>query len=174
VVLVDLKHIFDNYTAFTEMKVNLKTDIAVAENDIKARREKVAQMTAQLKQMQKGAPNYQALEEAITKEQTEINLRITQGRRKFATQEAQVAFTIYKAVLEEVAAYCRRNGVRLAMQHDGKPLTEEDQAQVFQALQHQVLYADPSLDITQLILEQLNRRHAARNAVPGGQPGPRR
>jgi Skp family chaperone for outer membrane proteins len=166
VVLVDVNHILKNCTALTEMQADLKTAVAVAENEVKARAENKKQMLEQLKQLQKGTPQYQQLEDAITKETTEINLRLTQGRRKFAQQEAQNFHAVYRSILAEVAAYCRQHGVRLAIKHDGKPLSEEDFANVFQSIQHHVLYADPGIDITQLILEQLNRRHAARNAGP--------
>lgn len=175
VVLVDISQIFKNYAGFTEMQADLKTALAVAENDIKRRSEQRKPLVLRLKQLRKGTPEYESLDDAITKQTTEINVLVSQGRRKFATREAQTLLTIYKTILAEVSLYCRSHGVRLALQYNGTPLTESDYPQIYKKIHRRVLYSEPSIDITRVILDRLNRQHSARNAGrPRGNQVPRR
>ena len=74
-----------------------------------------------------------------------------------------------------LAAFCRRNGVRVALVYKSKALNDDDFTQIAAKLQQPVLYAEPSIDITAYILEQLNARYAQRGGVqPPGQSVPRR
>jgi len=175
VVLVDVSQIFKNYAGFTEMQADLKAALAVAESDVHRRTEQRKQLVLRLKQLRKGTPKYESLDQTITKQTTEINVLVSQGRRKFATREAQTLLAVYKSILVEVSNYCRTHGVRLALQYNGTPLTDTDYSQIYQKIHRPVLYSDPSIDIPRVIIDRLNRQHSARNAGrTGGAHGPRR
>src|SRR5262249_39159805 len=169
VVLVDLSLILQKYTGFTEMKADLQTALQVAENEIVKLRDEAKKKLGELKLAQKGTPQYQQIQDDITRLQVEINTRVQTGRKDLGEQEAKMFLSVYKAVQDEVSTFCRRNGVRVALQYDSKPLTDEEAGQVVQRIQQTVLYAEPSVDITQMVLDQLNARYAQRQ---GGQaPG---
>jgi Skp family chaperone for outer membrane proteins len=174
VVLVDLSHIFQKYAGFTEMEADLKTAVTVAEAEIGKLREDVKKKLADLKLAQKGTPQYQQFQDDITKLQVEINTRVTNGRKDFADQEAKIIYSVYKQVQDEVALFCRRNGVRVALQYKSKSLNEDDFTQVLTKIQQPVLYAEPSVDITNYVLEQLNARYAQRTGGQTPGTGPRR
>jgi Skp family chaperone for outer membrane proteins len=166
VVLVDLSLIFQKYAGFTEMRADLQTAVDVAEKEIGRLRDEAKKKLSELKVAQKGTPQHQQLQDDITRLQVEINTRVSNGRKDFAGQEAKIFFSVYKQVQDEVATFCRRQGVRVALQYNSKPLTEDDGAELLQRIQQPVLFAEPTVDITNYVLEQLNARYAQRQ---GGQ-----
>jgi Skp family chaperone for outer membrane proteins len=168
VVLVDLSIIYQKYVGFTEMEADLKTAVHVAETEIVKLREEAKKKLDALKLTQKGTPQYQQVENDLTRLQVEINTRIANGRKDLADQEGKIIYSVYQAVQEEVAAFCRRNGVRVALQYKSGALSDEDVAKVMVRVQQPVLYAEPSIDITQYVLDQLNARYAQRQR--GGVP----
>jgi Skp family chaperone for outer membrane proteins len=174
VVLVDLSVIFQKYAGVTEMEADLKTAVQVAEAEIGKLREDTRKKLADLKLAQKGTPQYDQLQSDITRLQVEINMRATTGRKELADQEAKIIYGVYKLAQDEVANFCRRNGVRVALQFKSKALNEDDYTQLVAKLQQPVLYAEPSIDITPYVLEQLNARYAQRGGQAPGAPGPRR
>jgi Skp family chaperone for outer membrane proteins len=169
VVLVDLSYIFQKYAGFTEMKADLETAVGVAEAEIGKLRDDAKKKLAELKVAQKGTPQYQQTQDDITRLQVEINTRVASGRKDFADQETKMIYDVYRLVQDEVANFCRRSGVRVALLCKSKSVNEEDVTQVLQKIQQPVLYADPSLDITTYVLDQLNARYAQRQGgrVPG-------
>jgi outer membrane protein len=175
VVLVDLTVVFKNYAGITEMKADLNTAVKVAEEEINKMREEARKKLAELKLAQKGTPQWDQLQTDINRLQVEITTRATTGRKELMDQEAKIIYSVYKMVQDEVANFCRRNGVRVALRYESKSLMEDDFTQLAAKLQQPVLYAEPSIDITNYILEQLNARYAQRNGgqVPGT-TGPRR
>ncbi len=173
VVLVDLSHIFQKYTGMTEMEADLKTAVQVAATEISNLREEARKKLATLKEAQKGTPQYDQLQTELTRLQVEISTRTTTGRKELADQEAKIIYSVYKLVQDEVANFCRRNGVRVALVH--RVMNEDDFTQIAAKLQQPVLYAEPSIDITTYILDQLNTRYAQRGGGPTpGQGVPRR
>jgi len=162
VVLVDLSIIFQKYAGFTEMEADLKTAVQVAEADIAKFREEVKKKYGELKELQKGTPQYQQLQDEIMRLQVEINTRVSTGRKEFADQEAKIIYDVYKLVQDEVANFCRQRGVRVALQYKSKVLNEDDFTQVLAKIQQPVLYAEPAIDITGYVLDQLNARYAQR------------
>ncbi len=174
VVLVDLSHIFEKYAGLTEMKADLKTAVQVAETEINKLQEQGRQKLAELKEAQKGTPQYDQIQAEWTRLQVEIRTRTATSRNELAEREAKIIYGVYKQVQDEVANFCRRNGVRVALVYKSKALNEDDFTQIAAKLQQPVLYAEPSIDITAYILEQLNARYAQRGVQPPGQSVPRR
>ena len=114
VVLVDLSLVFQKYAGFTEMEADLQTAVNVAEAEIGRLRDDVKKKLADLKRAEKGTPQYQQIQDDLTRLQVEINTRVANGRKDFADQEAKIIFNVYKLVQDEVANFCRRNGVHKA------------------------------------------------------------
>ncbi len=68
-------------------------------------------------------------------------------------------------------AFAERNGISLVLQYDGSPVDQKQSAQRQNEVMKLVVYQN-GLDISTIVLEELNRRAAGPgNVAPKGNPG---
>lgn len=168
--LVDLVYIFKNHEGYKAAQTELKLDVQQAQLAIQARRDRYIETAKKLGDLPTGSPEFQALEEGLTKEKAEINLQMSLQQKKFIEREAKMLYDVYKEVLDEVGYYCQRQRIPLALRFDGEPLNKDNPELVVKQINRQVLYHDQAIDITPIILEQLNRRSQRVTTRPGTTP----
>ncbi len=179
VALVDLAYIFKNHLGLKAMKADLQTAMQAAEVEYKSRGQQFQAQTERLKELQQGTPEYKTLETALIKEQASLNSQLSLKRKQFIEEEARMMYDVYREILEEVSAFSQRNQINLVLQFNGEPLTSQEPQQVLDHINNPVVYHTTSVDITPVILQQLNRRNAAAAGLqsrgrPTGQPTQRR
>jgi Skp family chaperone for outer membrane proteins len=156
VALIDLNYVFKNHAGFKAAKSELQAAVDMAQLDIKTRQEKLKQMQARLQEYQPGSPDFKTLETQLTKELADLNLSVQLERKRFIEREAQMAYDLYKQVLDEVTLYCRQNGIRLVLRFNGEPLDMNKPEHVAEQLNRNVVYHESTIDITPVILQRLN------------------
>lgn len=165
VVLVDLTYIFNHHAGRNAAKKSLEEQLRLAQTDMEIRRQQVLDMNRQLQSLQRDSAEYADLEGRLRDTQFEMQRDFDAKKREFLKKETQMLYATLKEVQDEVAAYCRQSGARIALQFDGEPLKIGDHNQIIKDLNRPVIFWDKSLDITPIILNQINGRHQAR--VPG-------
>lgn len=161
VALIDIGYIYKHHEGFKAQVAELEKAVNLADIDFKSRGERLRQQAAQLKELPPGSPDYKALETALFKEQQELNTQLTLQRKQFADREAAIYYSVYKEIQDELAFFCQRNRVALVFRFNGEPLDTSNSATVLQQINRDVVYYDKPLDITPIILDQLNRKRAA-------------
>ena len=156
VALIDLNYVFKNHAGFKAAKTELQAAVDMAQLDIKTRQEKLKQMQARLQEYQPGSPDFKTLETQLTKELADLNLSVQLERKRFIEREAQMAYDLYKQVLDEVTRYCRQHGIRLVLRFNGEPLDMNKPEHVAEQLNRNVVYHESTIDITPVILQRLN------------------
>lgn len=165
VVLVDLTYVFKHHVGMSSAKKSLEEQLRLAQTDMEIRRQQVLDMSRQLQGVPKGSPEFAELENRLRDSQFEMQRDFDAKKREFLKKETQMLYATLKEVQDEVAGYCRQSGAKVALQFDGDPITAGDHNQILKDLNRPVLYWDKSVDITPIILNQINGRHQAR--VPG-------
>ncbi len=169
VALIDLNYIFKNHAGFKAQKADLQAAVDMTQVDIKARQDKVRQMQDKLRDYTPGSPDFKTVETAITKEVADLNLSVQLERKRFIEREAEMAYHLYKQVLDEVSYYCRQSGIRLVLRFNGEPLDMSKPDHVVEQLNRDVVYHEGTIDITPVILQRLNSQatiNANRQNVP--------
>lgn len=154
--LIDLNYVFKNHVGYKSAKAELQAAVDMAQLDIKTRQEKLKQMQMKLQESTPGSPDFKTLETQLTKELADLNLSVQLERKRFIEREAQMAYDLYKQVRDEVANYCRQNGIRLVMRFNGEPLDMSKPEQIAEQLNRNVVYHESTIDITPVILQRLN------------------
>ncbi len=174
VALLDLNYVFKNHAGFKASKAELQAAVDMAQLDIKTRQEKLQQMQAKLQESTPGSPDFRALETQITKELADLNLSVQLERKRFIEREAQLAYNVYKQVLDEVTHYCRQHGIRMVLRFNGEPLDMNKPEHIAEQLNRNVVYHESTIDITPVILQRLNSQSAPtagqHQATPYRQP----
>jgi Skp family chaperone for outer membrane proteins len=165
VAILDLTYIFKNHLRFQQMSDGMRRDVDAAENALKTDRDGYRKMTEQLETYRKGTPEYRAMEEELAKKAAELNLRVSIQKKDFLEQEAKIYYNVYQEIVEHVKYYSEQHGIALVLRFNGDPVDRNDPQEVLKELNKSVLYYNRAIDITPIILEEINRK------TPGGPQG---
>ena len=165
IAILDLTYIFKNHLRFQQMSDGMRRNVEAAENNLKVDREAYGKMTQQLETYRKGTPEYRAMEEELAKKAAELNLRVSIQKKDFLEQEAKIYYNVYQEITEHVKYYSEANGIALVLRFNGDPIDRNDPQEVLKELNKSVLYYNRTIDITPIILDQINRK------APGGPQG---
>lgn len=157
--VIDLKRIFDKHERFKAATEILKREVTAREEQLKASRQGMEQNANTLKTLKQGTPEYARIEAELIRADSELKAQLNIGRREFLDKEAKIYLDVYSEVIEEVKYYCQVQGVSLVMRYNGEPADgQKDPQEVLKELNKSIIYYHPSLDVSDLIVNELNRR----------------
>jgi Skp family chaperone for outer membrane proteins len=157
VALIDVGKIFKNHARFNAAMEQMKQDVAAAEAEMKAKREEITKLGTALQDYNKGSPDYKAREEDLTRRQTELTLQLQRQKNDFVQREAQLYNNVYQEILERTDYFCRQAAIDVVLRFSGeKPDVNQPQS-VLGFINRPVVWYATDLDITQRILDDLNR-----------------
>lgn len=163
VAIIDLTYIFANHTRFKAMTEDMKQEVEAAEDDLKGQKEFLRKMADRLEEYKRGTQEYKQLEEEFVKKQAELTSQVNIQKNNFLEQEARNYYQVYQEVLEHVKDHADRNGINLVLRFNGDPIDQTDPREVIKELNKSVVYYNRAIDITPVILDEVN----------GGAPPPR-
>ncbi|MHC4177205.1 MAG: OmpH/Skp family outer membrane protein [Planctomycetota bacterium] len=167
VALLDTTYIFKNHTRLKAGMDDLKKRVDAAEAWVKQEQKAILELTEELKRTWKpGTPKYNSEEETIAKRRTTLALKVQQQRRNFLEEESRMYFTVYQEIQQEVNYYCAAKGVSLVLRFSRQGPDPEKPDTVLAYIHKPVVTYAKDLDITDLILNQLN------GPAGGGNPNP--
>lgn len=172
VAILDLTYIFKNHTRFKSMTEAMRAEVEGAENDLKAERVGLENMAKRLDAYRKGTPEYKQLEEEFAKKQADIQLRIQIRKKEFLEQESKIYYNVYQDVLAATVNYCKRVGIGLVLRFNGDPIDRNNPEEVLKEINKSVLYYEPRLDITPIILDAVNQQNFPTQPAPRSSPSP--
>ncbi len=154
--IIDMAYVFKNLKSFQVQQEALKRQAKVAEGSAGELRDLQKQMKDSLSAGNTG--------EAV-KARAAINARLQSEiaiqRTKLLNAEAAMYRTSYNQILSEIKKYAKSNGVKIVRRSDHRTNKMDDQnrASIMRSLNREVIFvADDTMDITDEILERLNRR----------------
>lgn len=171
VAVIDVTYILEHYTKLKSAMEYYKNQAQKAEDELKRERETIAKKAEGMKSLQPGSPDFKRLEEELTKAESDWKLNVAAKRRDFAEQESQYYLKAYQELTAVVAEYSKRNGIQLVLRFNGAPIDPNNREMVQMEVFKMVMYYDKSIDITDPILADLNRRATvATQQRPAAQP----
>jgi outer membrane protein len=178
VALIDMAHIFKNYTKFDSLREDLKSEITENEGKARAMTEKMQSVAKTMQSFKEGSDEFSVQERNLAKMQAEFETFKRAAQRDLFKKESQIYHTVYKEVTDLVEKYANHKGYSLVMRFSRDELDSAENPQaLIQGMNRQVVYYRPSDDITEVILEVLNKNYkpsgaAAKPAAGGGAPKP--
>jgi len=161
IAIVDMGEIFQNCVRYKAAIEGMKTQTLALEGQFKADYENLKKMAEEMKALQPGSPDFRKREAEIGKLELDFKFRNAQARKDFEDRINGVQFSLYReidAVVKEIAV---ANNIALVMRHNTNQVNGNDPQQVLRAINQSVVYYNPGLDITKLVLSKLNA-----NATP--------
>jgi Skp family chaperone for outer membrane proteins len=164
VAVIDVGAVFKGHKRFEQMMEKLKTDVQAADQSFKAETDKVNKSIKQLQEYKAGSPEYKKLEEQVTHQQADIGSRASLQKKAFMEREAKIYYAIYQEIQDEVKYYAEAKGVGMVVRHNSEPIDPNSRNSVMAGINKTVVFQQPGLDITNVILNELNRRGNAGGA----------
>ncbi len=179
IAMIDVSYIFKNHIRFKQMMQSLRAEIEEVDAMMKAENDALRQMAEQLEREKPGTPNYKALEEQLAKRRADLQVQMGLRRKEFLSRESKVYYTVYQEIEQVVRYYAMQNNIAAVLRFNGEPVNPDDPDTILREINKPVIYFAQGLDITQVVLDALNRS-AAQTATPvqpgqpsrGGLPNP--
>ena len=165
VAVIDVAQIFKKHNRFNAAMQDIKKDIEDFDTFVRGEQNKMKALAEQLQTFKQGSLEYKQKEEEIARMTSEMQVKIGLKRKEFLEQEARVYYHVYKEIEQSVQNFSIRNRIGLVMRYNGAEMKEDDRASVLQGVNRAVVYQQ-GLDITQYILEDLNRGTVTPSATP--------
>ena len=167
IALIDMAHVFKNYKKFDEKREGLKVEIEASEGKIKQELEVLKSLQEQLKAMAEGTPQFKAKEQELASKAADIQAYREVQQRDFLRQESQIYKAIYTEVTAAVTKYAEYYKYSLVMRfkRDEMPATDNPN-DVISKMNGTVIYHRPEDDITDAVLDFLNRNYKGTGVVP--------
>jgi len=175
VALLDVNRVFKEHARFKSRIEEMRQEVERAEAWAKGERERINKLGEMLQQLRRGTPDYQAKEEELTKAQTDLAVQIQRQKKLFMENEAKIYYDVYQEVWNATDNICQKWQIDMVMRFNGEnaDVTRPDSVLAF--INKDVVWYSRKLDITDMVLAQVNATAATpgtanRNAAPA-RPG---
>lgn len=152
VVYVNVDTLLENYEYFKEIRTSLEAKAQKAQDDLQSRSLAFQREIAdyQQKAPTMSAADRQSTEERLARKQDELARHQQNAGASFAQDEAAENEKLYSRITEYLSDYAQKNGYKFVLTYSASNPT--------------VLYADPTLEITNEVLTALNDQYGKEKA----------
>jgi len=117
-----------------------------------------------LSKLSPGSEDYRKHEIRVTDLKARYEAARENAEREFARRQSAAAAILYKEIQDTVAALAKTKWLTYVVRVAPGPQPDADHSEVSSALHNSVVYADPGNDITEEVIDALNRRFRAGGA----------
>lgn len=156
---VDIPRLFNQMNFKAEADAELQALANKLDAEAKRKRDQIEQLQADLELLESDGAAAKAAEVELLQATFEFELQVQYAQNKLENEKAKSLKRIYKHIREAAAAVADKHGVNVVMVDDSVgDIRGSTEAEVNREISaRRLLYADQSVDITDLVLEELNR-----------------
>jgi Skp family chaperone for outer membrane proteins len=162
IAVVDVSIIFKKHARFQQMIEKFKTDVQAAEGKLKTEFEQIKALQEQLKGITPGTPDYKQMEQRIAHSGADWQIKQQTQKKDLMEYEGRIYYQVYRELDDSVKRFAQANNIALVLRYASDPVDNPgDRNEIVRGINKSVVYVDPTLDITDWILKDLNRSAAA-------------
>lgn len=171
--LIDMGHVFKEYKKFDILREDLKVKIQENEQKAKGMADRITAIQAELKSgtFKEGSPEFLNREREFTKLTSEFETFRKLAQQDFLRDESKIYHQIYLEVQDAVEKFSNHFQYTLILRFNREDLNSSDPQKLLNGLNRQVIHFRGEDDITDSVVEYLNRRYSApASAAPKATP----
>lgn len=164
---IDIGYILQNHPTLKSKMDTLKNRMKTADEEMQAKREAIIKQMEQLRaQYNEGTPEYDRAEKQIAEQDTEFRLELVKRRKEFENAQAEILFEIHGQITQLLKYYCDNTGTQVVLQISRQPVDPKKPETIEMAMSQNVLYHDSRIDVTNWVMEALQKQLGSSNAAP--------
>jgi len=168
--VIDMEYVFKNYKKFDDELNNLRSEVAAAEQQMQAQLQQLQALNEQFKSLKTDSPDYKKKEQELAAKAADLEAARQVLKRDFARKEAALYREIYLEVTDAVQRYAKYYKYNLVMRHSRSELADIGNPQMaMRSMNRQVIYIAPEDDISDAVLEYLNKKYKPAAAEKAGE-----
>jgi len=156
VAIVDCEQVFQNSYRYKTALEKLSAENLKIESDMKTRNETLRKIEEELKSLQPGSPDFNKRQEEATLLKHELQARIQIQRAKYEQKRVTIEVTMMQEIDHIIEEICRANDIAMVTNVDTRQQRFTDLESAERHRQRRVMYYNPGLDITNLVLRKTN------------------
>ena len=160
--LVDMAEVFQGYKKFEDMRAELQAEIEKSDAEAKLMVERMQKMQQEMveSKLAPGSAQYEQGEKALLDAKGEFEAFRAATQRKLARRESEMFKVIYADTTSMVKKYAEFAKFTVVIRFDRKDINDETPpSEAVQRMNKQVVYHRGEDDITNVVLETLNKQY---------------
>ena len=169
--LIDMAHVFKKYEKFEALREDLKSEMQQSDNKARQMAEQMKKLDEQMKALTPGSADYVALEKQLLQLKSDFEAFRQGAQRDLLRKESQIYKTVYLEATDAVQKFAYHYKYTLVMRFNREGLdTAAEPGEVLQRMNRQVVYHREEDDITQPIVDYLNKLYRQAQTTPAPAP----
>lgn len=166
IAVVDVGHILQNHPTMKGQMEQIKTKMEAADKMMADRRDAILKQMEELRgQFNEGTPEYDAKEKQIAEQDTEFRLQLIKEKKRFEEMQAMVVYKVHTDITNLVKAASQAWGTQVVLRVNRQAMDPKKPETVQLVMSQDVIFFNPSVDLTDWVLGQLNRTANAGGAA---------
>jgi Skp family chaperone for outer membrane proteins len=169
--VINIGQVIKKYTKFQQYEAGLKQQTQELQKRVENKRTEAQNLQKEMERPDTNPTRRDEIERQMKALQRTAQDELDDAKQKITKSEFDQMVMIYKEVEDAVAAYCRSGGIELVLQYSDAAGPEKYLPPNFQQkLVNRAcmpIYVDPRMDITQAVIDMLNRRLASSGGSTG-------
>lgn len=160
--LIDMAYVFQNYNKFDALRESMQAEIEKSEAQGKQMMETLQKMQEEIKKYDSGSAQYSQMEKALLNEKGKFDAFRAGTQRQLARRESEMFKIIYGDVTSAVTKYAEFAKFTHVMRFNRKGIDDSTSPQeAVQTMNKTFIYWNKDNDITDMVLNFLNKQYAA-------------
>ena len=174
--LVDMARVFKEYNKFEDMRASLKDEMETALAEAKKIAADAEKVKEELKLLKPGSAEYIKRESDLAQLSSDFETKRKLANVQYQRKEAEIFQDIYVDSVGVIKLYAEHFKFSMVMRFNSAELDKTNPSSLANGLNKLVIYHLPQDDITDAVIDYLNRKYAPtkpavpRTATPGTGP----
>jgi outer membrane protein len=181
--LVDMARVFKEYNKFEDMRASLKAEMEIALAEAKRIAAEAEKVKEELKLLKPGSPEHIKREADLAQLSSDFETKRKVANLTYQRKEAEIFQDIYIDSVGVIKLYAEHFKFSMVMRFNSAELDKTNPSSLANGLNKLVIYHRPQDDITDAVIDYLNRKYtpvnpavsrAAEAPAAGGPPAIKR
>ena len=157
--LIDINYIFSNYEKLKYEREDFVAGLKEAQVAYRAKEQKARDLQEELNKFTPDSPEFEARRNRLIKMSSELATDKKVMEMEFAKKEAKIYHTAYLEIQDAVEKLCDRYRFTVVMSFSRTEANSTDPRRVNQLLSQPIVYHRKRDDLSQAVLDYLNRKY---------------
>jgi len=164
---IDMGAVFKGYEKVKVTNEEFIAAVGVKKKELQGVLAQMEQVGKEIGNFKPGSEDYKKAENKLTQLKAQSEAGREQAEREFSLREAEMIGTIYKEIQSMVIRVAKQRNLTYVLRTSNDPITSNDPSSPIRAIERTVVYADPSNDITEAVVQYLNMEYKSQRQGAG-------